>query len=238
MKYFLNIALVAALGFGVLLATPSQAATDQSTYTDSSYEVAAEKAPGKVKKLRKSKRKVKKISLKWKKFEGADFYQVQVFKGKKKKAFRKVKAKKNKRTIKKLKPDTVYRFRVRAKVDGKFTKWSKKVKVRTKPKKVEESVEEEGQEETPQEEPASQTVSVAIENFDFNSDSITINAGDTVKWTNNDSTRHTVTSDSGSTMDSDLLSQGESYSVTFDTPGTYTYHCSPHPGMTGTVVVQ
>ena len=197
MKYFLSIALAATLGFGMLLATPSQAyaAGDENAYTSNTYEVAAEKAPGKVKKLRKSKRKVKKVALKWKKFEGADFYQVQVFKGKKKKAFRKVKAKKNTRTIKKLKPDTVYRFRVRAKVDGKFTKWSKKVKVRTKPKKVEEEAGEEEQEQEEEQQP--QTVAVAIENFSFNSDSITINAGDTVTWTNNDSSRHTVTSDSG-----------------------------------------
>jgi amicyanin len=78
---------------------------------------------------------------------------------------------------------------------------------------------------------------VAIQNFAFNPASVTVKAGTTVTWTNADSASHTVTSDSGSLMKSALLATGQSYSVTFTTPGTFTYHCSVHPMMHGTVVV-
>ena len=57
-------------------------------------------------------------------------------------------------------------------------------------------------------------------------------------WTNRDSVRHTVTSDSGNELDSELLSQSGSYSHTFAQTGTYDYHCKPHPYMTGTIIVE
>jgi plastocyanin len=48
---------------------------------------------------------------------------------------------------------------------------------------------------------------------------------------------HTATSDTG-VWDSGTLATGQSYSHTFDQPGTYTYHCTIHPFMKGTIVVQ
>ena len=48
---------------------------------------------------------------------------------------------------------------------------------------------------------------------------------------------HTATSTTGA-FDSGDLAQGESFSVTFTTPGTYDYFCTPHPTMTGQIVVQ
>lgn len=84
-----------------------------------------------------------------------------------------------------------------------------------------------------------QTHSVSINNFAFSPASLTINKGDTVVWTNMQSgTPHTVTSDSGSELGSGQLSTGSSYSHTFNTAGTFAYHCSIHPTMHGTVIVQ
>lgn len=77
--------------------------------------------------------------------------------------------------------------------------------------------------------------SVSIQNFSFNPASITVKAGDTVTWTNNDSTTHTVT---GSGFDSGPLASGATFSHKFDTAGSFDYHCSIHKTMTGTVVVQ
>lgn len=83
-----------------------------------------------------------------------------------------------------------------------------------------------------------QSVSVSIQNFTFSPKTITIHVGDTVTWTNQDAASHTVTSDSGSELNSGNLPTGQSYSHTFTQPGTYTYHCAIHVSMTATVVVQ
>lgn len=72
----------------------------------------------------------------------------------------------------------------------------------------------------------------------FNPEVITVVVGvnNTVTWTNNDNTIHTITSDNGS-FGSGLLNSGDKWSFTFTTPGTYGYHCSIHTWMTGTVRV-
>lgn len=80
------------------------------------------------------------------------------------------------------------------------------------------------------------THAVAIADFAFSPATLTITAGDTVVWTNEDTMIHTATSTSG-LFDSGDLDQGESYSLTFTTPGTYDYLCTPHPNMTGRIVV-
>lgn len=80
------------------------------------------------------------------------------------------------------------------------------------------------------------TDAVTIKNMAFSPDNITIKAGSTVTWTNNDSTVHTVTANDGS-FASDSLANGKSYSHTFNTPGTYKYRCVIHPSMTGIVTV-
>ncbi|HEY7034177.1 MAG TPA: cupredoxin family copper-binding protein [Thermomicrobiales bacterium] len=78
--------------------------------------------------------------------------------------------------------------------------------------------------------------SVDIVDFAFQSSSVTIEAGATVTWTNTGSATHTVTADDG-TFDSGNIGSGGTYSFTFDTPGTYTYHCDIHPQMTAEIVV-
>jgi plastocyanin len=71
----------------------------------------------------------------------------------------------------------------------------------------------------------------------FAPDALTVAAGTTVTWTNTDSIPHTSTSDAKG-WDSGIVGPGQQYSVSLQTPGTYSYHCTIHPGMVGTVVVQ
>lgn len=78
---------------------------------------------------------------------------------------------------------------------------------------------------------------VYIQNFAFNPTSLTVKAGTTVTWVNKDSTTHTVISDNGAFPSGDL-NPGSNYTYTFNKTGTYPYHCSIHPSMTGTVTVQ
>ena len=81
------------------------------------------------------------------------------------------------------------------------------------------------------------TQTVTISDFAFSPATVTITAGDTVTWTNTDPVVHTATSTTGA-FDSGDIAQGDSFSVTFTTPGTYDYFCTPHPTMTGQIVVQ
>ncbi len=80
-------------------------------------------------------------------------------------------------------------------------------------------------------------VQVSIDNFRFGPTSITVPVGTTVTWTNRDDMVHTVTA-STRAFSSPGLETGETFSHTFDKPGTYQYFCALHPRMTGTVVVQ
>ena len=82
------------------------------------------------------------------------------------------------------------------------------------------------------------TTDATIEHYMFMPDSITIAQGDAIVWTNQDDAPHTVTSQSGpAAFDSGNLAKGQSYSVTFSTPGSYSYYCSIHPDMKGKVTV-
>ena len=71
----------------------------------------------------------------------------------------------------------------------------------------------------------------------FSPNSITISVGDNVTWTNQDGSSHTVTGDN-SEFDSGTLGNGQMFSFTFTTAGTYTYHCAFHSGMTATIIVE
>lgn len=82
------------------------------------------------------------------------------------------------------------------------------------------------------------TDKVDIQNFAFSPASVTVKKGTTVTWTNKDSVTHTVTeTDSQAGPSSGDVNPGSSYSFTFNTPGTYHYHCSIHTEMVGTVTV-
>jgi plastocyanin len=77
---------------------------------------------------------------------------------------------------------------------------------------------------------------VDIVDFSFQPSMVFVHPGDTVDWYNQGGANHTVTSDSGA-FDSGVLSPGGEYSETFDTPGTYKYHCEIHENMHGTILV-
>jgi len=81
------------------------------------------------------------------------------------------------------------------------------------------------------------TNEILIKGFAFSFDTIEIKAGEEVTWVNEDGAPHTVTSDSGSELNSGSMSKGVSYSHVFNTPGTYAYHCGFHPAMKAKVVV-
>ena len=76
--------------------------------------------------------------------------------------------------------------------------------------------------------------SVAIRDFSFGPAAITVNAGETVTWVNAGPTDHTAT---GSGFDTGTLKKGQSASHTFAAAGTFSYHCTLHPFMKGTVTV-
>jgi YVTN family beta-propeller protein len=78
--------------------------------------------------------------------------------------------------------------------------------------------------------------SVSIAQFAFNPGTTTVAVGHSVTWTNDDPIQHTTTSDMRG-WDSGLLAPGATFTMTFDTPGTFTYHCNVHPFMHGTIQV-
>ncbi len=78
---------------------------------------------------------------------------------------------------------------------------------------------------------------VEIEDFAFVPQNIQIAVGETVTWENYDSAPHTATGDNGE-FDSGNLNTDQTFSQTFDTAGTFAYHCNIHPNMTGSIVVQ
>src|SRR5512140_1086093 len=80
--------------------------------------------------------------------------------------------------------------------------------------------------------------SIVISGLAFSPATATVAVGDTVQWTNHDAIDHTVTSDTGSELQSPHLGQGETYQHIFTTAGTFSYHCSIHPTMHGSVTVQ
>ena len=95
----------------------------------------------------------------------------------------------------------------------------------------------EKKEEAKEKEKAMEKTSVEIKNFAFGPKSLTIKKGTGVTFTNQDSVKHSATADDGS-FDTGLLAKGESASVTFDEVGVYTYHCTPHPNMKATIIVE
>lgn len=94
--------------------------------------------------------------------------------------------------------------------------------------------------------PSGNTMNVSITtdssgNYTFSPATITIKAGTTVVWTNMSGAPHTVTSDDGKTFDSGIgnpiAASGGTFKFTFNTAGTFAYHCQIHPYMKAKVVV-
>ena len=90
--------------------------------------------------------------------------------------------------------------------------------------------------------PAAQATTAAVGMKDslFDPPAIAVPVGTSVTWTNGGALPHTVTADDAS-FDSGTVAAGATFSKTFDTAGTFAYHCTfhggPGTGMFGTVVV-
>ena len=81
-------------------------------------------------------------------------------------------------------------------------------------------------------------VQVALKDIAFHPSTVNAKVGQTIVWTNKDSTDHNVTAESGATFKSSDFGQGGTYSTKVTKVGTITYECTIHPGMTGVVVVK
>jgi plastocyanin len=87
--------------------------------------------------------------------------------------------------------------------------------------------------------PAVKTAAVSIINYSFMPKKLTVAVNTKVTWTNNDSTGHNVISTTSGVPfgRTKPFPEGKSYSYKFTTPGTYTYYCSIHTYMKGTIIV-
>jgi plastocyanin len=79
---------------------------------------------------------------------------------------------------------------------------------------------------------------IEIKDFAFYPQTITVKSGEKITWINHDEEPHTVVSVEKQFKKSPALDTDEEFSVTTGAPGTYTYFCSVHPKMTGTIVVE
>lgn len=64
-----------------------------------------------------------------------------------------------------------------------------------------------------------------------------LKVGQVIEWTNGSSVPHNVTFDNYPSLSSQTMQQGDKWEVKFTTPGTYSYRCTFHPGMDGTITV-
>lgn len=80
-------------------------------------------------------------------------------------------------------------------------------------------------------------VTVTIKDLAFSPADLTVDAGTAVTWTNEDSTIHDATDREGA-WNTEVLSQNDSETITFDTPGSFEYYCTIHPWMEGTITVR
>lgn len=86
--------------------------------------------------------------------------------------------------------------------------------------------------------PLSGQAPVEIVNFEFKPQKVLVKPGTTVTWSNKDTTIHDIKDTSPlNTPQSKDLNQGDTFSITYNQPGTYSYICGIHQYMTGTVEV-
>ena len=79
---------------------------------------------------------------------------------------------------------------------------------------------------------------IEIKDFAFNPQSITVKSGEKVTWINRDDEPHTIVSVEKQFKKSTALDTDQEFTITAGAPGTYTYFCSVHPKMTGTIIVE
>ena len=81
-------------------------------------------------------------------------------------------------------------------------------------------------------------VAIKMANIAFDPKAVTVKVGQKITWTNDDSTNHNVTADSGADFKSKDFGKGATFDFTPDKAGTIKYECTLHPGMTATITVQ
>jgi len=79
---------------------------------------------------------------------------------------------------------------------------------------------------------------IEIKDFAFNPKTLTVKSGEKVTWINRDDEPHTIVSVEKQFKKSTALDTDQEFTITAGAPGTYTYFCSVHPKMTGTIVVE
>lgn len=79
---------------------------------------------------------------------------------------------------------------------------------------------------------------VTISDFKFTPGALTVRRGARITVTNHDTTAHTATADNGNSFDTGNIDPGSSATFTLSEVGTYSYHCSIHPFMHGTLTVR
>jgi plastocyanin len=80
-------------------------------------------------------------------------------------------------------------------------------------------------------------VQIKMQNIQFSPKATTVKVGQKVTWTNDDSTDHNVTADSGADFKSKDFGNGATFEFTADKAGTIKYECTIHPGMVATLTV-
>lgn len=86
--------------------------------------------------------------------------------------------------------------------------------------------------------PAAGEVRVAMKDFKFIPQDVTVEVGETITWVNEDTAQHNAVAADGEGPASELFNQGESYSWTAEKAGKIPYVCTIHPGMEGTITVR
>jgi len=79
---------------------------------------------------------------------------------------------------------------------------------------------------------------IEIKDFAFNPQTITVKSGEKITWINRDEEPHTVVSVGKQFKKSSALDTDQTYTIVAGAPGTYSYFCSVHPKMTGTIIVE
>ena len=79
---------------------------------------------------------------------------------------------------------------------------------------------------------------IEIKDFAFNPQTITVKSGEKVTWINRDEEPHTIVSVEKQFKKSTALDTDQEFTITAGAPGTYSYFCSVHPKMTGTIIVE
>src|SRR5437588_12676797 len=79
---------------------------------------------------------------------------------------------------------------------------------------------------------------IVIKDFNFSPKTVTVKSGEKITWINRDDEPHTVVSVEKQFKKSPALDTDQEFTITAGAPGTYTYFCSVHPKMTGTIIVE